>query len=397
MKDGNHRNEAAGVILNVDDHEPARYARRRVLEQAGFVVFDGSRGEDALRLIEEVHPDLILLDVHLPDRNGLEVCRHIKSDRRLSSTIVIQISASATSGSQAAEAMENGADAYLTEPVDNDVLVATVRAFIRLRTAERRLAESNIALKQANSRLASLNQALRRSNDDLEHFASVASHDLQEPLRAVTTLTQVLERQLEAKLDRGERQLMHTIVESAQRMSSLVRDILSYSRAASDTRNFGHLPLNDSVDWAMDNLQEVIRSSAASVEVETLPAIWGDRIQLGQLFQNLISNAIKYAAPGVPPQIRIRAEACEDEEWVIGVHDNGVGIPEAHVDRVFAPFTRLHGREVPGTGIGLALCRRIVEGHGGRIWVESQVGAGSTFRFTLRAASASVAAVAAEA
>lgn len=392
MKSTHIRNEAAGVIVNVDDHEPARYARRHVLEQAGFTVHDGSRGEDAVRLAAEVSPDLILLDVHLPDRNGLDVCRQIKSDPRHASVIVVQVSASAISGSQAAAAMENGADAYLTEPVDPDVLVATVRAFIRLRTAERRLAESNNALKHANSRLAGLNQALRRSNEDLDHFASVASHDLQEPLRAVTTLTQVLERRLESKLEADERHLMHTIVESAQRMSGLVRDVLSYSRVTTDARNFGPLALGDSVEWALDNLQESIRSSEALIEVESLPAIWGDRVQLGQLFQNLISNAIKYSTAGVSPEIRIDAQACEDDEWQIAVHDNGVGIPEAQADRVFAPFTRLHGREVPGTGIGLALCRRIVEGHGGRIWVDSEVGRGSTFRFTLRGANAAVAA-----
>jgi two-component system sensor histidine kinase/response regulator len=365
-------------ILNVDDHEIARYTRSRILAKAGFEVYDASRGEEALALVGLHEPDLILLDVHLPDINGLEVCRRLKATPERASIVVLQITASAISAPQATAALNNGADAYLTEPIDPDVLVATVKAMLRLRRAERELAT-------ANRRLDSLNRELQRSNDDLKQFAFIASHDLQEPLRTIGTFVELMKESFRDRFQPEEEQYFTYVVEAATRMRHLIDDLLVYSQVSRESggaRSF--IDLGDVVKEAMEGLAESISESKACIEVGSMPTVWGEKARLVHVFQNLISNAIKYRKPDEAVEIQIDAEQQSAEEWLIKVQDNGMGINPAYWETIFIPFKRLHGREVPGTGIGLALCRRIIEAQGGRIWPESTVGKGSTFFFTLR-------------
>jgi signal transduction histidine kinase len=374
------------VLLNVDDSEPFRYARTRVLQQAGFVVHDAATGAEALRLTQEIPIDLVLLDVHLPDMNGIEVCRQIKNQQNTSAAIVLQISASAISAPQATAALNTGADSYLVEPVDPDVLVATVRALLRLRKAERALAQANEELSEKNMELQRVNKALRRSNEDLEHFAYVGSHDLQEPLRNITTHIELLERIAAPRFDESERQLFAVVLDGARRMSSLIHDVLAYSGIGKEPPELQRVLLEQSLAVALENLSERIAEAAVAVVAEQLPVVYGDSLQLSRVFQNLIGNSIKYRSPRCPLRVTITAERDLAGDWLIGVHDNGIGIEEKHLEKVFEPFKRLHGRDIPGTGIGLALCRRIIDGHGGRIWAESREGEGATFLFTLRPA-----------
>jgi len=368
----------SAVLLNVDDNEPARYARTRVLRHAGFVVHDTGAGQTALKMIEEINPDLILLDVNLPDMNGIEVCRRIKQGPESAAIIVLQISASAVSAPQAIVALNTGADAYLIEPVDPDVLVATVRAFLRLRWAERGLAKANAELEKTN-------EALRRSNEDLEHFAYVASHDLQEPLRTISTHLQLLERLTNERFEESERQLFDFVIDASLRMSALIKDLLSYSRIGKEPVHLQPVDLSESLAWAMENLSEAIAGCSAEVTTGDLPEVIGDTLQLSQVFQNLIGNSIKYRSPTGILKVEISAHRDSPAgDWVIKVQDNGIGISKSHSERVFRPFKRLHGREIPGNGIGLAVSRRIIQGHGGTIWVESDEGAGAAFLFTLK-------------
>jgi two-component system sensor histidine kinase/response regulator len=376
------------VIVNVDDHEPARYARSRLLRKAGFEVVDAATGGAALEAVKSARPDLVLLDVHLPDINGIEVCRRIKQHPDYSSVIVLQISASAISAPSATAALNAGADSYLIEPIDADVLVASIRALLRLRNAEQQLATSNSALLDANVRLVQLNEALQSSNADLETFAYVASHDLQEPLRTIMSCAQLLERSMTGRLDADQQELLDFVVDGARRMGLLIEDVLAYSRVGRGSVEFGVTCLDQSVDWALKNLEQSIGETRAVITRDPLPSVLGDSAQLGQVFQNLIGNALKYRRPDAVPVIHVGASGPGKDEYVISVRDNGLGIAPEYREAVFGAFKRLHGRDVPGTGLGLALCRRIIENHNGRIWLESRPGEGSTFLFSLKAATA---------
>ncbi|HLY17492.1 MAG TPA: ATP-binding protein [Bryobacteraceae bacterium] len=374
------------ILVNVDDHEPTRYARQRVLEGAGFVVHSAGTGVGALRLVDDRSPDLVLLDVHLPDVDGIEVCRRIKNSAASAAVLVLQISASAISAPQATAALNMGADAYLVEPVDPDVLVATVRSLLRLRAAERGLAQANVELAEKNAELLRVNHALRRSNEDLERFAYIGSHDLQEPLRNITTHIQLLERLTAERFNESERHLFAVVLEGAQRMAGLIQDVLAYSGIGREQPELKPTALADALAMATGNLSEGIAAAGAEVTAGPLPAVLGDTPQLGRVFQNLIGNSLKYRSDGVPLRVNITSDMDPTGDCLIRVADNGIGIAANHLDRVFEPFKRLHGHDIPGNGIGLALCRRIIEGHGGRIWAESGEGQGAVFLFTLHPA-----------
>jgi light-regulated signal transduction histidine kinase (bacteriophytochrome) len=229
---------------------------------------------------------------------------------------------------------------------------------------------------------------LATSNADLEHFAHVASHDLQEPLRTVTSFVQLLERRCGDSLDAESREYIQFAVDGAKRMHTLIEDLLSYSRITTLGGALTPCDLSHVVSEAMGDLDLVITESKAAITVGTMPVLSCDRAQMSSLFQNLIGNAIKYRKPDSAPTIHISTKL-EGPEWVFRIRDNGIGIDPRYKDRIFIIFQRLHGQETyEGTGIGLAICKRIVERHQGRIWVESEPGKGATFAFTLPAKTA---------
>ena len=216
----------------------------------------------------------------------------------------------------------------------------------------------------------------------MEQFAYVVSHDLQEPLRAVTSYLQLLERRYAERLDGDGRRFIERTIGGAGRMKRLINDLLVYSRVSTRGKEFEPVDCGKTVEEALANLQSAIEDSGAAVSFDELPLVQGDVTQLMQLFQNLIGNAIKFHNE-ISPQVHIGAEK-RDGEWVIWVRDNGIGIEPQYFERIFGVFQRLHSRqEYAGTGIGLAVCKKIAERHGGRIWVESESGAGSTFYFTI--------------
>lgn len=225
-------------------------------------------------------------------------------------------------------------------------------------------------------------EALERSNMELQRFAYVASHDLQTPMRNVASFIELLRVEYADKLDAQANDWIRRIVESIQHLQTLIRDLLAYSRVDSQAHPFARVSFNDVVDDACRLLDTSVRESGAVVTHGDLPVVRGDRSQLAQLMLNLIGNALKYRG-SEPPRVHVSAASTGDE-WTFTVSDNGIGIAPRHTERIFEMFSRLHDqRTYPGTGIGLAVCRRVVHRHGGRMWVESVPGHGSTFCFTI--------------
>ncbi|QRK12032.1 PAS domain-containing protein [Archangium violaceum] len=240
-------------------------------------------------------------------------------------------------------------------------------------------------LRKTQAELAQRAQELARSNADLEQFAYVASHDLQEPLRMVASYVQLLSRRYKGKLDADADEFIRYAVDGATRMQALINDLLAYSRVGTRGKELMPVPLEKSLERALSHLRLALRESGAEVKVEPLPWVLGDETQLVQLLQNLVGNAVKFRGEH-PPLIRVSTTR-EADTITVTVEDNGIGIEPQYYERIFAIFQRLHAKEeYPGTGIGLSICKKIVERHGGRIWVESTPGQGSTFRFTLTAA-----------
>jgi PAS domain S-box-containing protein len=236
--------------------------------------------------------------------------------------------------------------------------------------------------KQAREQLLQTMQELKRSNTELEQFAYIASHDLQEPLRAVAGMVQLLQKRYQGQLDQRADEYISLAIDGATRMQTLINDLLAYSRVERRGNPIQSIDANKSLASALRNLQISIAEQGATITNDPLPTLEADPTQLTQLFQNLIGNAIKFHGE-TPPQIHIAAEDL-GEGWRFSVHDNGIGIEPQYFERVFLIFQRLHTRrEYSGTGIGLSVCKKIVEWHGGRIWIESQIGRGSTFYFTI--------------
>jgi len=369
---------SAPKILNVDDQHISRYIRTQTLQAAGYRVIEAGTGAEALRLVEAERPEVVLLDMNLPDIHGTEICRRIRTQTSTASIIVVHVSATQTTIQDQTAGLDGGADGYLVEPVEPELLLATVRSFLRLRTTEVRLEQSLAETREANA-------ALHRSNEDLTQFAYAASHDLQEPLRTVAAYNDLLVRQYADRLDADAHQYISFTQDAVRRMQMLIQDLLAYSQL--QTTSLSKMPAvdaNSMVQLATANLRSSIEEAGAVISCGELPAIRADFAQMALVFQNLIGNAIKYRKPGDPPKVEISA-APDDGAWVFCVRDSGVGFDQQHAGKIFGIFKRLHGREIPGTGIGLAMAKKIVERHGGQIWAESEREQGSAFYFRIPA------------
>jgi light-regulated signal transduction histidine kinase (bacteriophytochrome) len=260
----------------------------------------------------------------------------------------------------------------MLSPLDSaeGILVTAAIRDISVRTA----AEANLRQKI---------EELNRSNEELGQFAYIASHDLQEPLRMVASYTQLLSKRYKGQLDADADEFIGFAVDGASRMQRLIEDLLAYSRVATTGSELRDTSSELALEQALQNLYWAIKDSGALVTHDPLPGVQADETQLVQLFQNLVGNAIKYQVSGIP-EVHISATKRDETSWNFAVKDNGMGIDPQYFERIFGMFQRLHKRnEFSGTGVGLAICKKIVERHGGRLWVESQLGQGSTFGFAL--------------
>ena len=426
----NVQKKSLGNILVVDDTPENLRLLSTMLSQRGYTPRCVINGQMALRACNSNPPDLILLDIMMPEMNGYEVCEHLKNDPITRDIPVIFISAKDEVFDKVNAFAVGGVD-YISKPFQFEEVLVRIESHLTLRKLQNQLKEQNVLLQdEINNRLAveqilheknqilqqeissrravekaiqeqnlllqkeicnrqrvesallKSNQELARSNAELEQFAYVASHDLQAPLATIASYAQLLEKRYKDQLDSQANQFIGNIVQGCTRMQTLIDDLLEYSRVGRSQKPFKPSNCNQVVEQALANLQAVIRDTQAVVSYGELPVVNGDISQLVQLFQNLVGNAIKYRQDA-PPAVCI--SACKQQDsWLFSVSDNGIGIAAQHQERIFQIFQRLHTqKEYSGTGIGLAICQKIVERHGGQIWVDSEPGQGSTFHFTL--------------
>ncbi len=268
------------------------------------------------------------------------------------------------------------------ESAEGILVTAAIRNISLRKKSEEDNAELERRVEERTEQLAVANQVLEQSNIELKQFAYVASHDLQSPLRSICGFVQLLKREYEGKLDEQGQDWIRRTVQAAGQMQTLIRDLLSYSRVDARSQPFTQIPFVDIVNDAMTLLESSIHDSGGRVTWCALPDVMGDRSQLVQLIQNLIGNGLTYRSDK-PPHIHLSAER-DGKVWIFSVRDNGIGIDPKYSEQIFEIFKRLNDqKDYPGTGIGLAVCRRVVNRHGGRIWVESEPGHGSTFHFTI--------------
>ena len=376
------------AILIVDDTPVNVAVLAEQLGSHGFSVMVAQDGEEGIERARLTRPDLILLDVMMPGLSGLESCRQLKADERTREIPVIFMTALSDIGDKINGYQAGGVD-YVTKPFHTEEVLARINTHLSLQAMRRCLMAQNTQLQQeiavrekAEAVLAERSCELARSNAELEQMAYVASHDLQEPLRMVTSYLQLLEQRYGGRLDADAHEFIGFAVDGARRMQLLIEDLLTYSRLGTKGKALAPTDCADVMATALRSLQVAIEESGAQIACGPLPVVMGDEAQLAQLLQNLLANAIKFRAAR-ETRIAVRAVA-GGAYWRFEVEDNGIGIDKEYSERIFEMFQRLHSRNTyPGTGIGLAICKKIVERHGGRIWVESSKDHGTIFKFTL--------------
>lgn len=393
------------MILVVDDIKANITALQKILELHNLPSESAESGEDALKKILKKNYSLIILDVQMPGMDGFEVAETLAGSNRTKDIPVLFLSAVNKQKKFISKGYESGGVDYITKPVDPDLLILKVKTFLKLYEQKqelkdirdmlskeieiRKAAEQGLEIKVAErtSELLSKNEELELRNHELQQFSWVVSHDLKEPLRKIQIFTKMLKEFLddEKALNYADR-----AIGSAERMAALISDLLHYSRLSSDA-----IPektdLNFLVQEVLSDLEYIAEEKNAIIEIENLPVIKGVPSQLRQVFQNLISNSLKFSKENVSPLIEIKSEVIAEKEFNsevspagkfcrITVKDNGIGFDESYVHKIFIIFQSLNDRNAyEGTGIGLAIAKKIIEKHNGLITATSQIGIGSKF------------------
>jgi len=360
-------------ILVVDDLLNNRVAMRELLRPLDVQILEAETGLAALQMLLRHELALILMDVQMPNMDGLEATSLIRQNPATRGVPIILVTAHGRDQELEDRGYDLGAVDYLYKPIVSHVLLAKVRVFLDLHRSRR--------IVGLGRELEASRREVERSRDEIEQFAYVASHDLREPVRMVASFAQLLAKEYAAVLDDRGREWLGYVTDGATRMQQMMDDLLRFSRAG---RHAGPAQTVDTSEVLMEVLSILrlrIDEEGAQVSVGELPPVRGERTGIVQVFQNLIENALRYRSER-PPEIHVQAHA-EGDMVRLSVRDNGVGIAAEHQGRIFQIFARLHRDRHGGLGVGLSLARRIVESSGGRLWVESVPGAGSTFSFTL--------------
>ena len=362
-------------VLLVEDDSADRDLILRELQKSEFEVTAdvAITADDFRHRVKTNRPDVVLADYNLGQWRGTEALEILRQEGL---DIPLILVSGALGDVTAVECIKQGVTDYVLKD-------SLARLSVALRGALKDK-ESRQERKRGQESLAQKVEELARSNADLEQFAYVASHDLQEPLRMVSAYTQLLAERYHGRLDDQADKYIHYAVDGAARMQSLIQDLLAFSRVGRQETALASTDCNEVVERAMDDLRAAVLESDAVVTHGILPQVMANASQLQQVFQNLIGNAMKFRSFQAPV-IRVSAEQ-QGNEWLFSVADNGIGISAEHAENVFIIFNRLHTRtEYPGNGIGLAICKKIVERHGGRIQAMPHQGGGTIFQFTLPA------------
>jgi two-component system NtrC family sensor kinase len=393
-------------VLAIDDSPAYLYFIERELRREHYIVETALGSREGMKKLSETPYDCVLVDFEMPGADGPDVCRHIRGlgDETNPQVVLIMLS-SHEDKEHMQQGFDAGADDYISKSADSAVIRARIGALLRrktlveqnrrildeLREGELKAVRAQAAREAAEiraqmaDRLTAANARLEEANRGLEEFAYSMAHDLQEPLRMIGISSQMLQRGYGGEVSPKAQEFLNTMVSGVARMDNFIRDLLSYVRAlnAAEELPRSRVDLNTVAARVLENLNAARLESGSEIVVNTLPSLVVEETRIQQLLQNLIGNAIRYRREGISPRIEISAEN-RDGEWWFCVRDNGVGIDAGDAEKIFQPFKRLERGKSPGTGLGLTICRRIVEQHGGRIWVESERGQGSAFRFILR-------------
>lgn len=355
-------------ILIVDDRTENLVATRKVLRRLDADIIEAASGTEALSLLLRNQFAVVLLDVQMPEMDGFETASLMQEDASMRHTPVIFVTAINKEEHYANHAAELGAVDYIFKPINPLILESKVRVYVNLYRQQQRIQR--------------LNEVLSQNNEELERFAYICSHDLKEPARNVLSFA-TLYTELGVK-ERAQEGLpyVESIIKSSRRMLDLIQGVLDYSRVGGKSESFAEVDCNQILENLEMDFEHTIRERKVHIEYSNLPPVRGNRIQIMQLFQNLIGNGIKF---NNKDEVHIKISCRENsKEWEFSVMDNGIGIDTRYHTKIFDMFQRLHNREqYPGSGIGLALCKRIIKLHGGRISLQSQPDGGSTFLFTL--------------
>jgi signal transduction histidine kinase len=406
----------SSVILIVDDKKENLFSLKTLLELNRFETDTAASGEEALKKILKNEYALIILDVQMPGMDGYEVAETVTGYSKTKNIPIIFLSAVNIDKGFISKGYASGGVDYITKPFDPDLLLLKVKTFCRLydqnrqlsiiqtalkeeieirKAAERALQNANFVLedkvKERTSDLLQMNKALEGSNAELQQYASVASHDLQEPLRKIIMFSYLIREKFIVNTPEAQ-QYINKIILSTERMRNLINDLLNYSKLSATT-HFTETDLNEILQDTLNDLDLSIKEKNAELNIRDLPAIEAIPGQMRQMFQNIISNALKFSKKEVTPVITIWCESSKEEDVhqvenresvTIFIRDNGIGFNEKYRDKIFTLFQRLHAKDqFEGTGIGLAIVKKIIEKHNGYLSVKSREGEGTTFAIVL--------------
>lgn len=374
-------------ILIVDDRQENLVALRTILSEVNADVIEATNGNDALTTTLNHHFALAILDVQMPGMDGYELADYLQGDSSTGKIPVIFLTANYSAEDKISKGYERGAVDYLIKPYDPFILLSKVSVFLTLYQQRLELKNYSEHLKELvaerTKKLDAAVEDLKRSNMELEQFTRIAAHDLQEPLRLVSSYSQLLEKKYKEKIDNEADEIIGFVVNGARNLQEMILDLHDFVEVNSKNTELSDIDLSQILKNSIKQLEKVMRETKCTIELDNLPHVTGNERQLTRLFYNILDNSIKFRGKD-PPKITVKSIEFDDQ-WQIIVKDNGIGIDPQYYNKVFQIFKTLHPKhKYPGRGIGLPIAKRIVERQNGKIWIESEPEKGTSIVFTIK-------------